>query len=182
MKQNYTIVAYYTIDTPYEPLAHALEKNLDSLNLKYYIQGIKNLGSWALNDFYRPIFLQEMLKKFDRIVSLDVDCTVHKPLDFCNSLKCNVAMRKLNSAPVLGTIFLQGTQAAGIMKLWEEACLIQTSKKYCSQVALRKVLTEYKFYVESLPDTYAVLEQDESIPKDAVVIHDYASRRLKCQI
>ena len=92
-------------------------------------------------------------------------------------------MRKLKgNIPIIGTMFLQGTQASGIMKLWEEACLIQTSKRNCSQVALRKVLTEFKLYVESLPDTYAVLKQDESIPKDAVVIHDYASRRLKWKI
>jgi len=181
-KQNYMIVAYYTLDTGYEPLACKLIKNLDSLNLEYDIHGIKNLGSWALNDFYRPVFLQQMLKKYTTIVSLDVDCIVYKPLDFCNHLTNTIAMRKINGTPILGTMYLWGKQAVGIMQLWEEACVYKKAKRYTSQEALRQLLKEYNFHVSDLPKEYAILQCSEKIPDNAVVVHDYASRKLKCRI
>ena len=180
--QNYTIVAYYTINTKYELLANKLKENLNSLGLNYYLQGIKNLGSWALNDYYRPVFLQAMIKKYGRIVSLDVDCVVHKPLDYCNRLQCIIAMRKFHgSVPILGTMFLWGKQAIEIMKLWEVACTDTKGKRHCSQTALRKVIKEYNLYIGTLPDEYAILEREEAIPDNAVVVHDYA-RDTKCQI
>ena len=85
MKNNYTIISYYTPDykSIYEKY---LKSSLENLPIKYAILPIFHLNTWKETTKYKPIFILNCLNKLNTdVVYCDVDATINKyPILFDN--------------------------------------------------------------------------------------------------
>ncbi|HAB98582.1 MAG TPA: hypothetical protein DCE71_02020, partial [Parachlamydiales bacterium] len=53
------IISFYTQNTIYEKEVEDLEASCQSLELAYYIEGRKDLGTWEENCCQKPLFILE---------------------------------------------------------------------------------------------------------------------------
>jgi len=108
------VIAYYTIDTPYEAEAEVLKLSLESVGYSYQICAIPNLGSWQKNTQYKAIFIQYMLEKNDGrpLLYLDVDAVMVQHAVLLDDLKADIAaVHFANGNELLsGTLYLGNTQ------------------------------------------------------------------------
>ena len=124
------VIAYYTIDTPYEAEAEVLKLSLESLGYSYSIAGVSNLGSWQKNTQYKAYFIQEMLQKNINkpLLYLDVDAIMVQPPILLDDLKVDIAAvhfanRGIDQLPgnelLSGTLWLGNTsKCKEVIKKW----------------------------------------------------------------
>ena len=68
------VISFYTKDTPYQLDAHHLMASCDKFGIEHHIEGIDSYGSWELNCAYKPFFIAEKLRQFERpVLWVDVD-------------------------------------------------------------------------------------------------------------
>jgi hypothetical protein len=71
------VVAYYTIDTPYEELARMFRLNLDRMGMDHDVRGLPDTGRWVTNCALKGPFMRDMMKELDRpLVWIDIDAEV----------------------------------------------------------------------------------------------------------
>jgi len=192
MDKPYIITAYYTDNGPYPSAAQRLIKSLKQFNLVYEITSIKDLGDWYKNTQYKPVFLQEKLKKFYpySIVYVDIDAVICRNPILFNQLDdmshVNIAVHVLdhsqrkrkNNPPELlsGTIYLKNTKETSIIMLeWIKEC--EKNPKLWDQRALDIVLKDRDFYY--LPEEYCCIFDYMSDVFSPVIVHYQASRIAK---
>jgi len=117
------VVAYFTIDTPYEDEAEKLKLSLEAVGYSYLVCGVSNLGSWQKNTQYKAIFIQQMLNRNigKPILYLDVDAVMVQPPVLLDNLKADIAaVHFANRAELLsGTVYFGNTmQCRRIVKKW----------------------------------------------------------------
>lgn len=107
------VIAYYTVDTPYEAEAEVLKLSLEPLGYSYIVYGVPNLGSWQKNTQYKSLFIKYMLNKFpdQPLLYLDVDAVMVQPPVLLDNLKADVAaVHFANRNELLsGTLWLGNT-------------------------------------------------------------------------
>jgi hypothetical protein len=178
MAQNYIIVSYYTHNTEYAYEALRFKESLQELDLEFDIQGVKNTGSWLLNELYRPQFLLDMFAKHQKpIVWIDVDARVfHEPVLF-NSITEPLGLVYFDDVPLIGTMYFDFcVEAQDLIDCWRLRCE-KTSKK--GQTVFRRVLKSSDIKIFKLPYSYCYLSLEKRYEPSPIIVHDYASRRLR---
>lgn len=124
---NFTVVGYYTVNTPYEKEKEILVKSCEKFNLKYFLKPVENFGSWQKNTQYKVNFLKDCLEQFkdERLVYVDCDAEFLKyPLDLY-TLNCDISVRwETFRRGILeclsGTIFFKcNDNVRNLFNLWE---------------------------------------------------------------
>ena len=85
-------VSFVSKNTVYEEVVNKyLIPSFKRWNLRYDIDYIENRGSWAKNIYYKPEFINKMLRKHkEPIVSLDADATIEKFPELFDKLPDNI--------------------------------------------------------------------------------------------
>ncbi len=187
------VISFYTKHTLYQLDAHHLIESCEKFGIEHHVEGIESFGSWELNCAFKPFFIAEKLKAFQRpVLWVDVDAVfVKKPKslkvfekDFAVYSQRDLANdhpSKVRS----GTLYVNYNDGGvGILKAWVEECqrlLVdpQRTEEFWDQIALRNVVLSQT--VGLLPLSYIKILGH---PVDAkcvnpIILHLQASRRAK---
>lgn len=188
------VISFYTKDTPYQLDAHHLIASCDKFGVEHHIEGIDSHGSWELNCAYKPFFIAEKLRQFERpVLWIDVDAVfAQKPKilkvfekDFAVYSQADLKPdhpSKIRS----GTIYVNYTERGNtVLKSWAQECqrlLVdpKRTEEFWDQIALRNVYLAEK-NLGALPLSYIKIlghPVDVKCPKP-VIIHYQASRHAK---
>lgn len=130
-KMKTLLVSYYTDEkgsSAYKDKASRLRQRCEELGIESYIVPIPYKGSWRANTLYKPKFLLDVIKKFNRPVFwLDADNRILKPLSLIDGLICDVAaadMPKNKGLQVrVGTLYFNNTnKAKAFLTKWLAVC------------------------------------------------------------
>ncbi len=108
------VIAYFTVDTPYEAEAEVLKLSLESVGYSYLICGVQGLGSWQKNTQVKAYFIQQMLgeQPGQPLLYLDVDAIMVQAPILLDGLQADIAavhFAKRNEF-LSGTLFLGNTE------------------------------------------------------------------------
>jgi len=192
------IVAYYTLNTPYEAEANKLIASLKNLGINYDVVGIKNLGNWQANTRFKAKFMEIMLNKHvgKNLLYVDSDAIVHRSPILFQNYQCDIAVRwqdfrwKQNEC-LSGTIFMANNdKTRELCRRWQQ---INTNEgpnaKTFEQWNLGKVIQdmrrEGKIKDKNLPPEYTfIFDLMRALYPNAnpVIEHFQASRRNKNKV
>ena len=192
------IVAYYTVNTPYELEAAKLEKSLTKLGLNYDIVGVPNLGDWQANTRFKAQFMLDMLDKHigKNLVYVDSDAIVHSLPILFENYNCDVAVRwqdfrwRKNEC-LSGTIFMANNQKTrDLCLLWQktnvaEGTNAKTFEQWNLGSAIQQMKKSHGLRDKNLPPEYTfIFDSMRKIYPDArpVIEHFQASRRFKNKV
>jgi len=188
------VISFYTKDTPYQLDAHHLIASCEKFGLEHHIEGIDSHGSWELNCAFKPFFIAEKLRQFERpVLWVDVDAVfVQKPKPLKVFEKDFAVYSQTDLAPEhpskvrSGTIFVNHSEKGmEVLKNWAIECkslLVdpQRTEEFWDQIALRNVFLSHK-NLGRLPLSYIKIlghPVDVKCP-NPVIIHTQASRHAK---
>jgi hypothetical protein len=192
---NLVIVAYFTLNTPYEQEAKKLCASLSKLNLKYDAVGVPNLGNWQANTRFKAQFMLDMLDKHvgKNLLYVDSDAIVHsKPVLFEN-YECDVAVRwqdfrwRQNEC-LSGTIFMANNdKTRELCKIWlntndSEGPNAKTFEQWNLGSAIQQMKKTHGLIDKNLPPEYTFIfdSMRKMYPNAKPVIeHFQASRKLR---
>lgn len=177
---SYTVVCFYTYDTPYEEEAKQLKDSCIKFGIPVVIYGYQTRGSWVKNAGIKAGFLSRVLDELQTdILYLDADARVRQPLDLFKSFKADIGVHYRDGKELLsGTIYLRNNDAVkSLIKDWLET----QSKNPDSwdQKILQAVLPKHNLDVFKLPATYCCIFDKMRSFGPPVIEHMQASRRLK---
>lgn len=113
MSPQFLVIAYYTESTQYEVLAGNLKKTLQNFSIPFYIEDIKDLGSWEKNTHYKAHFIKKCLNDRNQdLLYVDVDALFKQYPSLIPDLTCDIAYRTQDfrwrkDEALSGTIFLK---------------------------------------------------------------------------
>lgn len=191
------VIAYYTEGTGYEQEAKRLQASLDSVGLKYEIDGVPNLGSWQLNTRYKATFIKDKIIENlhgETLLYLDVDAVVKEYPHELENIEESIAVRfedfKWQKGTCLsGTILIKPNESMlRVCKDWElRNILTKDRNKNLEQDNLGDILNEYSykypdFKFKCLDVEYCFIFDihKRMYPnKQPIIEHLQASRKLK---
>lgn len=153
------VIAYFT--DSYRQDMKVLRLSLDAFGIQHHIQEIPDQGSWQANTAHKPVFVSEMLSRFNEpLVYIDVDAFVLGPLDYLASLSCSFAACQYESELLSGTLYLGNddecaemvTEWLATMAAYPET--LPDGRPAWDQRTLKMVVDKRK---AQNPDKYAVL-------------------------
>lgn len=178
---SFTIISFYTQNTPYETEVVHLLESLDKLGLPYHIQGVKSKGSWEKNCQFKADFILEAMENLDTdIVWIDADAVVMQYPSLFESLSCDIAFHFLahRSELLSGTLFIKNNmKMRAVVKKWIE---LNAGNTRWDQKNLQQIIeSEVGLNTEILPTSYCKIF-DNKYQQDAepVIMHYQASRRF----
>jgi hypothetical protein len=121
--QHPLVVAYYTVDTPYEGEAEVLKLSLESVGYSYEVSGVPNLGSWQKNTQLKSWFVQKMLQDHQgrKLLYLDVDAIMVRSPILLDTIEADIAAVHFakGSEFLSGTVFFGNTvQCNRVVQKW----------------------------------------------------------------
>lgn len=121
--QHPLVVAYFTVDTPYEAEAEVLKLSLESTGYSYLVCAVPNLGSWQRNTQLKARFLWKMIKEHPGVplLYLDVDAVMVQPPVLLDDLDADIgAVHFAQRTELLsGTLWLGGTEKTSeVIRKW----------------------------------------------------------------
>ncbi len=195
---NLVIVAYYTLNTPYEEEARKLIESLNKLGLNHDVVGVPNLGSWQSNTRFKAKFMQDMLNKHQgkNLLYVDSDAIVHsKPILFEN-YNADIAVRwqdfrwRKNEC-LSGTIFMANNEKTReLCQRWQginesEGPNATTFEQWNLGSVIKEMESEGKITSKNLPPEYTMIfdSMRAMYPNIKPVIeHFQASRKFKSKV
>lgn len=199
---KFIICSYYTIDTPYQGVAHEyLMSSLYKNNIvDSDICGIYTLGSWSKNTSYKPTFIKKMMLRHrdKNIVFLDADAEVLKYPELFDRIpeNCNIAVhlldrdawynRKADGREELlsGTLFIRNCpRSLELVDHWIRMCAARPEQ--WEQKMLQEVIVGNNEPIYELPLSYCYIK---TLPgggephvkcSDPVIVHNQVSRELR---
>lgn len=192
------IVAYYTVNTPYEEEAKKLMASLNRLGLNHDVIGVPNLGNWQANTRFKAKFMEDMLNKHPgkNLLYVDSDAIVHsKPILFEN-YNCDIAVRwqdfrwRKNEC-LSGTIFMANNERTReLCRRWQninvkEGPNAKTFEQWNLGTVIKEMEAEGKITTKNLPPEYTMIfdSMRSMYPNIIPVIeHFQASRKLKNKV
>lgn len=187
MTNNFLIVSFFTINTPYEREVDILINSLDKFDLPFHVEGVSNKGSWLANCAFKPTFCKEMMLKNNiPIVWVDCDAEIlkypklfHELCDY--DIACHYFTRKSGKTELLsGTLYFNNTEASfDLLDRWEKSCGINPTR--WDQRSLEDVVATSNYIkVFDLPQSYVNIFDDGRVSvEDTFILHRQASRRYK---
>ena len=181
------IISFYTQNTIYEKEVEDLEASCQSLELAYYIEGRKDLGTWEENFCQKPLFILECLKKFKKpLLWVDADAMIfHRPPFLFGDADISLYFEDIASKQVrTGTIYLAPTQRTlDFVSLWHEVCQKKISQQeplpFPDQNIFSALLQTYpgSLHIGQLSIEYTQIFDKEPIPMEkACIVHFQSSR------
>jgi len=118
------IASYYTKGTEYEKQIEHLKTTVRRFNLESDIVGIKDLGDWYKNTYYKSTFVLETLKRHlgRSVVFVDADAIFRQSPILFNDFDCDFAYHFYNRKELLGgtLYFGNGKGSRFVAKKWVE--------------------------------------------------------------
>jgi hypothetical protein len=183
---SYVVVAFFTINTPYEDLVKRLVDDCLRFNLEIVTKGYPSRGKWERNAGIKPEFLLEMLQKHpDKdIVYLDADARIRRAPEVFSTLSrdtCDIAVHYRRGRELLsGTIFLANTVATRrLVSDWVK--LQKAEPDTWDQRTLQRVIKARgdDIRVHQLSPNYTQIFDSMRKHGPPVIEHMQASRRYK---
>lgn len=191
------IVSFATKNTPYEKVVKDfLIPSLEKWNLQYYIDYIEDRGSWAKNVYYKPEFINKMLKKHKApIISLDADATIEKYPELFDKLPNDIDLAahwlewsswygKGNKKELLGgTLYFNYNDK--VLNLVNDWMMAQKKVNQYAQRVLDETLKKHnEINIYELPLSYCYIKtrpgsKEPLVKLDPVVLHWQKSREYK---
>lgn len=188
------VVSYYTRQTGYQLEAEHLRQSCERFGIDHVIEGIDSQGSWELNCAYKPFFMLEMLKRYQRsLLWVDADAVFVKKPRLLAAFKSDFAiyrqpgLKEAHPSKVRsGTVFAAPTDVGmSIVREWIGECHRQLTdptrtEVFWDQIALRNVALKNSA-VASLPLSYIKIFNhpiDEKKCLSPTIVHLQASSRL----
>jgi len=192
------IVAYYTINTPYEEEANKLKKSLNRLNLNYDVVGVKNLGGWQANTRFKAKFMEDMLNKHKgkNLLYVDSDAIVHSRPVLFENYDCDIAVRwqdfrwRQNEC-LSGTIFMANNEKTReLCRKWQKINIdegpgAKTFEQWNLGSVIKEMAAEGKIKTKNLPPEYTfIFDSMKALYPNVkpVIEHFQASRRLRNKV
>lgn len=188
---SFTVVSYFTKNTPYEKEVQGLITSLDRFGIKHDIRGIDSLGGWQSNTMFKAQFLRQMIEEVeDAMVWIDADAVVEKSPIFFDYIDADAAFYFRTNGGRVGRIpepveLLSGTmffkanhRARTLLDMWIEEN--GKDQRDLEQHNLQKVITRWRAMggiFSLLPQTYCRIFDAKA--DDTVVVHNQASRRFR---
>jgi hypothetical protein len=181
---DYVVIAFYTINTPYEDEVKKLEADLKELDIPYDIHGYPSRSKWEFNCGIKPEFVRDMMKKHKKTVMyIDVDARIYaRPLlasGFKHDFSCYHKQEELLS----GTLIFGYTDTARELvdawvieqrdnpTVWDQRTLSNVYKRFTSKLDFLTLPAEYiKIF-----DTMSFVERP-------IIEHFQASRKYKTNL
>jgi Nucleotide-diphospho-sugar transferase len=180
------VVAFYTIDTPYEEEVRQLEASCKEHGLTLYAKGYKQRSSWVENAGIKPEFLLATMqeRKCD-LLYVDADARIRQSLDL-SFVTGDIGVHYRHGRELLsGTIFLRYTECTMLM-LREWVCMQQAYPREWDQRVLQKVITRLQksnmITVTDLPPAYTQIFDTMAHHGEPIIEHFQASRRYKKEV
>jgi len=187
------VIAYYTVDTPYQHEAETLKESLEGLDYGYWVAGVPNLGSWQKNTQYKALFIQYALERFspNPLLYLDVDAIMVEPPVLLNDLEADIAAVHFAKGRELlsGTLYLGNTMACQrLVDKW-----IRLNEKYpdtlpngreaWDQRTLEMAIQRMTINYVELPQSYTwitgLTQRRCPEEKSPVIMHTRGAKRFK---
>lgn len=192
------IVAYYTINTPYEDEAKKLISSLNKLGLNHDVVGVTNLGNWQANTRFKAKFMEDMLNKHigKNLLYIDSDAIVHsKPILFEN-YNADIAVRWQDfrwrkDECLSGTIFMANNEKTReLCRRWQRINISEgpgatTFEQWNLGSVIKEMEAEGKIITKNLPPEYTMIfDSMRSMYPDIVPVieHFQASRKLRNKV
>ena len=190
------VIAYYTVNTPYEDEAEVLKLSLESMGYSYVVCGVDNLGTWQKNTQYKSLFIKYMLEKYEGqpLLYLDVDAVMIQAPVILDNLKADIgAVHFAGKNELLsGTIYLGNTkQCRRMVNKWiylneQHPVKLPNGKDAWDQRTLALAIKKIQalIYVE-LPQEYTwivELTQKHCPGLSPVIMHTRGAKRFKHKI
>jgi hypothetical protein len=195
---NLVIVAFYTLNTPYEDEAAKLIKSLNKLDLIHDVVGVPNLGGWQANTRFKAKFMEDMLNKHvgKNILYVDSDAIVHsRPVLFENYV-ADIAVRWQDfrwrkDECLSGTIFMANNdKTRELCRRWQRINLNEgpnatTFEQWNLGSVIKEMEAEGKIITKNLPPEYTMIfDSMRAIYPDVIPVieHFQASRKLRNKV
>lgn len=192
------IVAYFTINTPYEQEAKKLIRSLNKLGLKHDVVGVANLGNWQANTRFKAKFMEDMLNKHQgkNLLYIDSDAIVHSRPILFNDYNTDIAVRwqdfrwRKNEC-LSGTIFMANNERTReLCRRWQRINISEgpgatTFEQWNLGTVIKEMEAEGKLTTKNLPPEYTMIfdSMRSMYPNIVPVIeHFQASRKLKNKV
>lgn len=187
MTRPIKIIAFYTVDTPYQKLARRFKRNMNKYGLDHHIYPMENKGKWVFNCGLKPNVLFNALNDFPDhdLLYLDIDAKfLRKPkfLDFKNKQELGFCFWKSSpfrkNSLLSGTMFFPNNQSS--RELLTEWIKVQSENPYkWDQRNLQKIVKQYPYFTIKLKWCY--IKKYMKV-KNPIVLQTQASRKLKPKI
>lgn len=184
---DFTVIAFYTKDTPYEKEAQELIRNCQSFGIPIETVGYPNTGSWVRNAALKSIFISSMMEKHPRgarLVYLDVDARIRQYPELFDTLQADIGVhyrkkRSSRSELLSGTIYIRNTKYThSLVKAWIKKQ--SENPDTWDQRILQATLEETpNIRRANLPATYTQIFDSMRLEGKPVIEHMQASRRYR---
>ena len=195
---NLMIVAYYTLNTPYEDEAKKLISSLNKLGLNHDVVGVTNLGNWQANTRFKAKFMEDMLNKHQgkNLLYIDSDAIVHSRPVLFQDYHADIAVRwqdfrwRQNEC-LSGTIFMANNEKTReLCRRWQRVNVSEgpgatTFEQWNLGTVIKEMEAEGKITTKNLPPEYTMIfdSMRTMYPNIIPVIeHFQASRKLKNKV
>ncbi len=196
--KNLVIVAYYTLNTPYENEAKKLIASLNKLGLNHDVVGVTNLGNWQANTRFKAKFMEDMLNKHigKNLLYVDSDAIVHSRPVLFENYNADIAVRwqdfrwRKNEC-LSGTIFMANNEKTReLCRRWQRINISEgpnatTFEQWNLGNVIKEMEAEGKITSKNLPPEYTMIfdSMRAMYPNIVPVIeHFQASRKLKNKV
>lgn len=198
--QDFTIISYFTENTPYEQVAHDyLMPSVQKFNLKSDIRRVESRGSWNANTSYKAEFVLTMLEMHkSNCVFLDCDAIINSYPQLFHEIpeEFNFGAHTLDRSAwygsprnpqyelLTGTAFFRYSEKTlEIVKKWVDEC--KRTPQIWEQKILENIIKNDDVNIFPLPISYCYIFSlpDNSPPivkcENPTIVHMQKSRELR---
>lgn len=181
----FTIVSYYTRNTPYEQLAPGFIKSCKEHKVPFAVAGVKNLGSWQKNTQYKAEFMLKMHKHYyGPLVYIDIDGKIQAYPKLFEELDCDFACHFKNGHELLsGTLYMANNEITKeLCERW--IAKNKTKPETWDQRTLQEVVNGFRgsLRLKELPPSYCQIFDSMKHHGAPVIEHFQASRNFRRKI
>jgi len=212
MRHKWCVIAFVTLNTPYEKMAkEQFIPSLKSNGVPYLVKGVKNKGNWLLNIAYKPWIIRGFLNNYPvDAVYLDVDAIIMRypvlfdrlanarPFDRLGAydigfhlinLRARYELDHDKTEPFAGTLYFRNNaNSLRFLNEWEFLCgkNPKAGEHEHFQALIKHKKNWFRFY--NLPQEYAYIETLPDGRKtlnpvgEPVIAHTQASRMYRKEI